>query len=290
MHLNDIPTNYTSCFRGKPPTLCYTWRKKIREDFSPPRILHSHEDIIELLLITAGSASYTLDGRKYAVEEGDIIVINAGVMHDEDARLTANTSALLIGLKEVRVVGEPDGKLIPAEAYPILTLGEQFPFIQSIMQTIHDLSDLDAVQYTETCQFLAVGMVCMLLRLFQQRGFQQQTESKNEILAQRIQRYIDTHYQEDFTLQDVGEAVHINPYYVSHIFKESAGYSPMQYAIRLRIGQAQALLAATNYTITQIAGMVGYDNPSHFNTMFTKYIGMSPSKYRKIFLPPQDEK
>lgn len=64
----------------------------------------------------------------------------------------------------------------------------------------------------------------------------------------------------------------------------------MQYAIRLRIGQAQALLAGTNYSITQIAGMVGYDNSSHFNTMFAKYIGMTPGKYRKIFLPPEPNK
>lgn len=57
----------------------------------------------------------------------------------------------------------------------------------------------------------------------------------------------------------------------------------MQYVIRLRIGKAQGLLMYTDYPITQIAGMVGYDNSSHFNAMFTKYIGMSPGKYRKKF-------
>ena len=55
----------------------------------------------------------------------------------------------------------------------------------------------------------------------------------------------------------------------------------MQYIINRRIGEAQNLLINTDYSITQIADKVGYDNPSYFNMLFTKLIGMSPGKFRK---------
>ena len=287
MYQNIIPKQYAHCFRGSMPTLCYTWKKKIGESFSPPRILHSHDDLVEVNLITSGSISFTLAKHTYTVSNGDIIVINAGVLHDEDALQAASTTTVGFGMAGVKIEGLPDNMLIPADANPVLSLGDAFEEVRGLLTTIHDLLNQDTDRYAEASQLLACGALAMLARLYQQKASAAAPPVKSEILTERIRDYINAHYQEEFSLQDIGKALHSNPYYISHVFKESTGYSPMQYAIRLRLGQAQALLAGTNYSITQIAGMVGYDNPSHFNTMFAKYIGMSPGKYRKIFLPPE---
>lgn len=68
----------------------------------------------------------------------------------------------------------------------------------------------------------------------------------------------------------MGEALHISPYYLSHVFKQMSGYSPVQYLLRRRIGEAQTLLITTDLSITRIAEMVGYDTQSYFNLRFTK--------------------
>ena len=52
------------------------------------------------------------------------------------------------------------------------------------------------------------------------------------ILGRRIKEYIDKHYMEPITLQSMGEALHISPYYLSHVFKQMSGYSPVQYLLR----------------------------------------------------------
>ncbi|WP_039807161.1 AraC family transcriptional regulator, partial [Pelosinus sp. HCF1] len=75
----------------------------------------------------------------------------------------------------------------------------------------------------------------------------------------------------------------INSYYLAHVFKDTIGYSPMRYIMRRRIGESQTLLITTRYSVTQIANIVGYDNPNHFNILFTKYVGMPPSKYRNSY-------
>lgn len=290
MYQNFIPTHYPSCFRVSAPTLTYSWKKKVGETFSPPRILHSHASMVELFLITGGTTDYTIGQQRYAVKEGDIIVVNAGVLHDEDARLAASTTVFGIGLCDVAVVDMPDNALLPTGDCPVIPLGDCYDTVRDIMSVIHALLSDDAVQYAEACQMMASGLVSMLVRLFQQNATPDVTDSRSEQLTARIRAYIDAHYSEDITLQAIGDALHVNRYYLAHVFKESTGYSPMQYVTRLRIGKAQALLTETSYPIAQIAGMAGYDNPSHFNAMFTKYIGMSPGKYRKTFLSAEHGK
>lgn len=78
---------------------------------------------------------------------------------------------------------------------------------------------------------------------------------------------------EPITLHSMGEALHISSYYLSHVFKQMSGYSPVQYLLRRRIGEAQTLLITTDLSITRIAEMVGYDTQSYFNLQFTKNVG-----------------
>ena len=88
----------------------------------------------------------------------------------------------------------------------------------------------------------------------------------------------------------MGEALHISPYYLSHVFKQMSGYSPVQYLLRRRIGEAQTLLITTDLSITRIAELVGYDTQSYFNLQFTKNVGMSPGKFRQNYIVAKKEK
>ena len=54
----------------------------------------------------------------------------------------------------------------------------------------------------------------------------------------------------------------------------------MQYILSLRLANAQSLLDTTDYTVTQIAALVGYENPLYFSRLFKKHLGMSPQTYR----------
>jgi AraC-like DNA-binding protein len=71
---------------------------------------------------------------------------------------------------------------------------------------------------------------------------------------------------------------------LSHVFKDTFEYSPGNYLVRRRIGEAQTLLLTTNYSVIEIASSVGYNNVSHFNTIFKKLIGTTPKQYRKKYL------
>ncbi|WP_410429683.1 helix-turn-helix domain-containing protein [Metabacillus litoralis] len=75
----------------------------------------------------------------------------------------------------------------------------------------------------------------------------------------------------------------MSQYYISHAFKRTTGYSPMQYVIRRRIGEAQSYLFSTDKTVTEIAYIVGYNSASNFNNAFKKMVNMSPQRYREFW-------
>ena len=64
-------------------------------------------------------------------------------------------------------------------------------------------------------------------------------------------------------------------------FKEYTQMTPAQYILSLRMANAQTLLESTNYNVTEIADIIGYDNPLYFSRIFKKQSGMSPSEFRK---------
>lgn len=146
-------------------------------------------------------------------------------------------------------------------------------------------------QYAEECCKYFLNALLKQIDHVTGKQLEDVAESLTErsALAEQIRAYIDHKYMEDVSLQSMAKELNISRYYLSHIFKEFYGYSPMQYMLRRRIGEAQSLLIGTDYTVTRIATLVGYDNPNHFNTIFSKNVGISPRNYRVLYQSKEEE-
>ena len=76
--------------------------------------------------------------------------------------------------------------------------------------------------------------------------------------------------------------MYLSPVYISKIFKEETGESPINYLIKIRLEKARdILLKSSDSTIKNIANEVGYEDAYHFSKLFKKYYGISPLYYRK---------
>lgn len=100
-------------------------------------------------------------------------------------------------------------------------------------------------------------------------------------VGHRVQQYIDTHYKEDISLEDIAAHMRMSVYYIMRAFKDTVGPSPMQYVIRRRIGEAQSYLLMTDKSVTEIAYIVDYNAASNFNNTFRSLVGMTPKKYHE---------
>lgn len=94
-------------------------------------------------------------------------------------------------------------------------------------------------------------------------------------------RYFHENYNKSVNIEEYAISHHMSVSWFIRNFKEYTGSTPVQYILSLRISNAQTLLDNTSYNITEIASIVGYDNPLYFSRIFKKQCGLSPSEFRK---------
>lgn len=106
-------------------------------------------------------------------------------------------------------------------------------------------------------------------------------KDKNKITDKAI-NYIDQHLSEHLTLVKISKAVNLSEYYFSRVFKADTGFSPMEYVANMRMDLAISLLRTTDFPIDEVAFRVGYASGASFINAFSKRLGISPSKFRKL--------
>lgn len=99
--------------------------------------------------------------------------------------------------------------------------------------------------------------------------------------------YLNTHYTERITLDDLSHAIRINKFYLQKLFKRCIGLSPNEYLIHTRLTRAKQLLRTTASPISQIAMDVGINNIGHFISLFKRYEGITPGAYRQRWYNPE---
>ena len=100
-------------------------------------------------------------------------------------------------------------------------------------------------------------------------------------VAYNVMNYLNHHFTENITVDQVANELFLNKDYISHVFKEETGFSVISYVISLRINQAKLLLSETDQSVTDIAASCGYTDFTYFSKQFKKLVGMSPSQFRK---------
>ena len=88
-------------------------------------------------------------------------------------------------------------------------------------------------------------------------------------------------YNKDINIEEYAEKQNISISWFIRCFRQITGQTPLQYIINLRIANAQMMLETTDYSISQIAEKVGYDNPLYFSRIFHRQTGVSPREYRR---------
>lgn len=98
--------------------------------------------------------------------------------------------------------------------------------------------------------------------------------------AKDIYQYIQANYRKDITLEQLAEHFSFHPAYIIRLLKKQYGQTPKQLILQLRLEEAAALLAQTDYSIQAIAWDAGFEDAAYFAKLFRRQYGMTPRQWR----------
>jgi len=255
------------------------------------RTFHEHaHNLYHIVLYTRFSGFYVKSGEKHAAEPGTLVIVSPGEPHDfvshrhssvyseiTFALGTTTGRALTLPFEKVlniytgvagQLCDEPQLSKDTTQELVIIMIG-----VMDYLQSPSAMSDFYAQRalanvfdmivahcYTETIPGAALA-------------------EDNPIL--QVKQYIDDHYAEPITAEDLASMSHCSKGHLFRTFKKFFRVSPLAYQQDLRFEAAQRLLRFTSLRCYEIAQRVGYSNVYYFHRQFKKRTGITPTRYRR---------
>lgn len=268
------------------PRLLYVSRRPPTQE-AHPRLLHAHPEFVEVLLVDEGNPRFLIGDTAYDTKAGDLLIINSGVVHDEFSEKPFGSWCMAVA--GLRLTGLRENALIRDDAPAVYSVNNELPDLRALYDIMYRYISADRPDCEAFCHRLMLALLDRVLTITGSTTLRLPVDPEPASLGRQVQEYIDQHFSEPLTLQTLGDALHASPYYLSHVFKQLSGFSPMQYLTRRRIGEAQSLLLETDLPIARVAEMVGYETQNYFNLQFSKHVGMPPRKFRQSSLLGESE-
>jgi AraC-like DNA-binding protein/mannose-6-phosphate isomerase-like protein (cupin superfamily) len=259
--------------------LIYVSKARYEDDWHST--LHSHP-FTELFYVVKGSGNFIIEGKTYHVSENDLVIVNANVQHTESSKNANPLEYIVLGIEGLSLLLDPSGpEDKTSEHYSIHNYRKN----QEILEILHALvSEVEKKEkyYDAVCQNLLNILILNIIR---------KSHSNLILAAQKnaikectyIKNYIDVHYASPITLDLLANETYQDKFYLAHAFKKHYDISPINYLIEKRIQESTNLIETTNYTISEIADIVGFNSQSYYTQIFKKRTGITPAQHRKKY-------
>lgn len=162
---------------------------------------------------------------------------------------------------------------------PIFYSGASSTYSYLFKEMIHEL---------QNCKTGYEDLLTMYLRqifLLVQRTRQEERPTVSTYIQEEMEfarRYFNEHYNEPISIQEYAESRNMSVCYFQRNFKQIVKHTPMQYLLTIRVNNAASLLETTDYSMAEIAAIIGYEDPLYFSRLFRKIKGVSPRDYRNL--------
>ena len=238
---------------------------------------HTHP-FCEIVYVKAGTGVLYTERGEIPIREGDLLVYDAETPHSESSAGKEELALYFCGISRLHLNGKAENVILGKELSPVLHTGTQkTDFERYFSALIAEVQD-KLYYYDEISRSLVKIILNCILRLLVQNN--EDTFRTNECYRS-ARRFIDENYERIESVEEICKSMYISRYYLTHLFKEYSGMSPIQYIIAKRMEKAKQLLTATALPIHKIAERTGYAEVPSFLKTFKKMENMTPSQYRR---------
>ncbi len=253
------------------PRLSYISKTQYSEEWNSN--LHTH-GCAELFFITDGHGRFRTQYAEFPVGIHDLIVVNANVLHTELSQLDSPLEYIVLGVEGLEALGGADG-------YAMLHLHRGWRELLSCLNLMLQEAREGLPGHEAVCGHL---LEVVLVRLSRQEELSLGAEASGPRASRecgQVRRYIDNHFKENLSLDQLAQLAHVNKFYLAHTFRREFGVSPISYLISRRVEESRFLLRETDHSLSLIAQMLGFSSPSYFSQCFRRVEGISPIEYRR---------
>lgn len=231
---------------------------------------HTHM-YTELFLFTAGQGYFSAGGADVPLKAGDVLIVGAERKHrqfsaEEQTPLTyfCFTTAARPGGAQQPLGGRSYALLHGAE--------DLMPLVEACKRELHGKK--------AGCYAAAHAYFKLLLIEIARRLGPAPAAPVPPLMAD-VRTYIERHFDEDVTLDDLCGRFYLNKSSLLHAFKAAFGTSPIRYLNAYRIEKAKQYLE-NDARVTEAALSVGFSNPVYFAELFRRHTGLTPSGFKKL--------
>jgi AraC-like DNA-binding protein len=246
--------------------------------------VHIHP-FTEVFYFLNGKGFMHINNKKYAVKKGDLFILDPFQQHYESSSDEFPLEYIVLGVENLQFIDPVKDKSHYEDStsfdyffhYTSFTQNKQITDLLDNILNELNTSDDDDVSFNISAY---LSMLLLIIKKETKLSFlhnQSQPYSKDVAI---VKRYIDSCFCENINVEDLAQRVFVSKYYLIHQFKKEVGMSPIQYLISVRLNFAKFQLESSNYTISKIARLAGFNNSTYFSSCFKKAFGISPKEYR----------
>ena len=263
--------------------------------------LHKH-DFIEIAYVNSGKGTHIIGDEAYPVVKGDLCIINYDIPHvfiyeknNAEGNLINYNCVFKPEFIDYSLIHTNDFKGLASsllfntffiENKPVVSLKLSGSFQAEIEELFRKMQQEFFTQRNGYVNILRSCLIEMLTKIFR---FLEEDQSislnlpshKSKIMGKAFDFLKENYHSSNLNINEVAVRTFLSRSYFSKLFKETTGQNFSEYLQNLRISEACTLLKTTDKKVTEILSDVGFNDVKHFNQLFKKIIGKTPSDYRK---------
>lgn len=242
---------------------------------------YHYHDFCKLLILVSGSGGYSVEGRRYSLEAGDIVLVGSRCVHRPEFEPDSPYERIIVYISPdfMEKSSTPDWNLLECFSGTrghVLRPGNAGRLISLALELEKDLADDQPGRV-----LLSTGS---LLRLLVKIG--RETHRSGDLAPSPIQpsdsrvtrilQYIDAHATEELTIDHLADRFYLSKYHMMHLFRKETGLSINGYICQRRLLLARELIAG-GVSATEACFQAGFGSYSSFTRAYARQFGATPT-------------